>query len=87
MDDDTARLIDEVTHRTLWQAQSACKGKGPDLFFPERGGSVDAAKKLCAGCAVHRPCLEAALADPGTLGISGGVSDHGRRVLRLARVA
>jgi WhiB family redox-sensing transcriptional regulator len=82
MDPDAVNMLDEVTHRPAWHARAACAGKGPDLFFPERGDSSAPAKALCAACPVQRQCLDVALADASVRGIWGGVSERGRRVLR-----
>jgi hypothetical protein len=38
-----------------WVKQAACTGQG-DVFFPETGGALTAAKKLCAGCPVRQQC-------------------------------
>jgi hypothetical protein len=38
-----------------WVKQAACAGQG-DVFFPETGGALTAAKKLCASCPVRQQC-------------------------------
>lgn len=64
---------------------AACAGVDPDLFFPERGEAVDAAKAICAQCSHRVECLEAAL-DAGEVdGVWGGESARTRRALRAAR--
>lgn len=73
-----------------WQALGACRGLDPDVFFPERGGSMVAAtwkaRRVCAGCPVRLPCLEHALEWPEKLGVWGGTTEQERRRLRrLAR--
>ncbi|MFE9853580.1 MULTISPECIES: WhiB family transcriptional regulator [Streptomyces] len=45
--------------------QAICAQTDPELFFPERGESGRAAKQICAGCPVRRPCLAEALAAEG----------------------
>jgi WhiB family redox-sensing transcriptional regulator len=87
MDPDAVNVLDEVTHRPEWHARAACAGQSVDIFFPGTGGSVVAAKALCSSCPVRQECLSAALADPGTLGIWGGVSERGRRELRRGSAA
>ena len=82
VDPDAVNVLDEVTHRPHWHTQAACRGKGLDLFFPERGESPAQAKALCANCPVQRQCLDVALADASVRGIWGGVSDKGRVGLR-----
>ncbi len=85
--DDQLGAIDEVTHRPLWHARAACRGKGPDIFFPDRGESAAVAKALCASCPVRRQCLDVALADASVRGIWGGVSERGRVGLRRGSAA
>ncbi len=57
-------------------------GDGTDAFFPARGLSIRAAAAVCESCAVRQECLSAAMVDPGTLGVWGGVGERGRKVLR-----
>lgn len=76
----------------LWTEEAICSSVDPDLFFPEKGGSVRAAKAICRGCPVRTECLEYALAfergDNGThtsyaeAGIYGGLAPRERRALR-----
>jgi len=79
---DVNDVLAELINRPAWHRQAACRGMGTDAFFPERGGSGADAKAICVGCTVREDCLSAASADPGTLGIWGGVSERGRQVLR-----
>lgn len=68
-----------------WKAEGACHDHDPDVFFPERGEDVDAAKRICAGCTVRRECLTYALTTPREkFGIWGGLSGRERRTLTLA---
>jgi WhiB family redox-sensing transcriptional regulator len=85
--DDPLSAIDEITHRPLWHALAACRGKGPDIFFPDRGESSAEAKALCKSCPVQRQCLDVALSDASLRGIWGGMSERGRVGLRRGRVA
>jgi WhiB family redox-sensing transcriptional regulator len=68
-----------------WQLQAACAGLGvgAEAFFPDKGGSSTAAKKVCAACDVRTECLSYALAEGLRYGIFGGLSAHQRR--RLGR--
>jgi WhiB family transcriptional regulator, redox-sensing transcriptional regulator len=68
--------------RPAWHAQAACRGMGPDAFFPERGQTTAAAQAVCEGCEVRTECLSVALADSDTHGVWGGLSDKGRKLLR-----
>ena len=80
-----------------WRLRAACRGLGPDLFFPGAGpGGGDgnqsardtrAAKRICAACPVAEPCLGYALRfnEHELLGIWGGKSEKERRMLRRDR--
>lgn len=70
---------------TTWRDQGACRGVDPNVFFPERGDSCVAAKKVCAGCPVRGECLDFALAHGEKFGIWGGKSERERSRLRAAR--
>jgi len=54
--------------------EPACSGADPDLFFPERWESGDAAEAICAGCPVRRCCLDGAIDRGERFGIWGGVN-------------
>lgn len=70
-----------------WKAQGACAEHDPEVFFPERGADVDAAKRICAGCTVRRDCLVYALTPPvERFGIWGGMSNRERRKLTVAMI-
>lgn len=71
--------------RPNWQAQGACLGADPDLFFPERNGDVRPAKAICATCPVKRECLDYALETRQMFGIWGGLSEKQRKALRPRR--
>jgi WhiB family redox-sensing transcriptional regulator len=54
-----------------------------ELFFPEKGGAVTEARRICAGCEVRPECLAWALAQPEQLaGVWGGTTERERRTLR-----
>lgn len=59
--------------------------RDPDLFFPERGGSIGDAKKVCRKCLVSSDCLEFALQNDEKFGIWGGMTERERRRLRRQR--
>lgn len=77
-------VLAELVSRPAWHRQAACKGVGPEVFFPERGQSSEGAKAVCGGCEVRQQCLADALANGDRHGIWGGMSERGRRVLRRA---
>jgi hypothetical protein len=49
----------------------------PDVFFLERGDSMDAARAVCNHCPVSTECLAFALAQPELKGVWGGESSRG----------
>jgi WhiB family redox-sensing transcriptional regulator len=68
-----------------WRDGALCAETDPEAFFPEKGGSVRAAKRVCGACDVRAECLEYALEHDERFGIWGGTSERERR--RLKRVA
>ena len=62
-----------------WQEWAACQETDPEVFFPEKGGSVGPAKRICAGCPASVFCLEAGLHE--RYGVWGGVVERDRRQL------
>jgi hypothetical protein len=67
-----------------WRDRAACRGADPELFFPERGGSADPARRICARCPVRQPCLEYALGHGIRDGVWGGLAERDRRELRAS---
>lgn len=57
-----------------WRDRAACRGVDPGVFFPADGGSVDRAKRVCAGCPVRPECLEFAVVGGESFGVWGGRS-------------
>jgi len=70
-----------------WWFEGLCAQTDPELFFPEKGGSVREAKAVCAGCPVRAQCLAHALAHGERFGVWGGLSEPERRRLKQADVA
>ena len=70
-----------------WWFAALCAQTDPELFFPEKGGSTRAAKRVCAGCPVRAQCLEHALAHDERYGVWGGTSERERRRLKHAGTA
>ena len=72
-----------------WQEKALCAEVDPDRWFPEKGGSVREAKRICAACEVRAECLAYALEheDAGRYGIWGGLSERERRQLRRQKAA
>jgi len=64
-----------------WRDEALCAQTDPELFFPEQGESVAAAKRVCAGCEVRAECLQYALDNRERFGVWGGLSERERREL------
>ena len=62
--------------------QAACRGMGPDFFYPSSSVGVARATRVCAGCPDAEECLEKALDDPSLHGIWGGTSAREREYMR-----
>jgi len=68
--------------REPWMSDALCAETAPEMFFPEKGTSSAAAKKVCAACDVRERCLEYALSNNLLDGIYGGLSPKERARLR-----
>jgi WhiB family redox-sensing transcriptional regulator len=77
-----------------WQRRAACRRPGvdPEAFYPDKGGSTRAAKRICNGdgrdrwpCPVRAQCLDYALANDDRFGVWGGLSERERRRLQPTR--
>lgn len=68
-----------------WMGEGICAQTGPELFFPDRGGSVTEAKELCADCPIRSECLEYALDNGERFGVWGGLSERERRAVARSR--
>lgn len=70
-----------------WRASALCAQVDPDLFFPEKGGRTEEAKRICRKCPVRAECLEEVLnSGADRYGIWGGHGERERRDMRPARV-
>ena len=65
-----------------WRERAECRGLDPELFFPERGASLDEAWAICRRCEVQSECLVDALRGYDKFGVWGGLSERERRRLR-----
>ena len=71
-----------------WMHHARCRGVNPTEFFPSDGMGVEAAQRVCEGCAVRTECLEYALAHRIDHGVWGGCSERERRrILKRRRLA
>jgi WhiB family transcriptional regulator, redox-sensing transcriptional regulator len=76
--------IDDFTP-PAWHQDALCSQVDADAFFPEKGGSVRAAKRVCAECPVSGvggPCLQYALDNDEKFGVWGGFTEDERRVFK-----
>ena len=66
-----------------WHRHAACRDADPEVFFPERGESLEPARALCATCLVTSECRREALSDvDGTIGVWAGTSKKQRMKMR-----
>jgi WhiB family redox-sensing transcriptional regulator len=70
-----------------WQRQGLCAQVDPELWFPEKGGTPEPAKRVCAVCPVLSECRAYALANIELFGVWGGLSDKDRRRMRRMKTA
>ena len=68
-----------------WRGDALCAQTDPDIFFPDRGGSIADARAICLACPVRAECLEFALTHRIREGIWGGLGDRDRRRLIARR--
>lgn len=74
------------TRSLRWQDDALCAQTDPEAFFPEKGGSIETAKQICAMCDVREQCLKYAMDNNFDYdGIFGGLSPRNRRKLRENR--
>jgi WhiB family redox-sensing transcriptional regulator len=64
-----------------WADEALCAQTDPELFFPEKGGSVREAIATCRACPVAAECLDYALANNERFGVWGGLSEPARERL------
>lgn len=65
-----------------WQESALCAQSDPEAWFPEKGGSVKEAKRICGLCPVREECLQFALDNNERFGVYGGLSERERRKLQ-----
>ncbi|MDT7566307.1 MAG: WhiB family transcriptional regulator, redox-sensing transcriptional regulator [Pseudonocardiales bacterium] len=65
-----------------WRDEALCRQTDPELFFPEKGQTPHAARRVCAGCLVRTECLTDALVRRDVAyGVLGGMTPNERRKL------
>ena len=77
---------DRAARAEDWRDSALCAQVDGDLFFPDKGGSNRAAKKICAACDVQAECLAYALENSEPFGVWAGTSERQRtRMQRSAQ--
>lgn len=67
--------MDRFSSGAEWMVEGVCRTEGyPDLWFPEKGGSANPAKRLCRSCPVIMECLNWAVYRGEVHGVWGGKS-------------
>ncbi len=84
-----------VVREESWQADAACKGRDPGIWYPSgsdgRHEIVDEEalyalpKSICDACPVKATCLARAIANNETEGMWGGTTPSHRRSLKRRR--
>lgn len=64
-----------------WTLAAVCQSVDPEIFFPNKGESPNAAKRVCDRCPVIVECLAFATAHGERYGVYGGKSERERRAL------
>ena len=89
---DIRRLPGPQVEKWEWQLLGSCRGQDTELFFhpegergPRRANREAAAKAVCASCPVLLLCREHALASREPYGVWGGLSEHEREAIAVAR--
>lgn len=72
----------DLTLPPEWVTEALCAQTDPEAFFPEKGGTAEPARRICAVCPVHRECRDYALTNAEYHGIWGGLTDNDRRRIR-----
>lgn len=65
-----------------WYERALCREVDGEIFYPEKGGTVEPAKAVCRNCEVRRECLSDALDRNDQHGVWGGLSEKERRQLK-----
>jgi WhiB family transcriptional regulator, redox-sensing transcriptional regulator len=71
-----------------WDESAFCREFGTELFYPDKGGDIRLAQRVCARCPVTAQCLEFALDHMtgefpiGRFGVWGGTGPEERMAIR-----
>lgn len=64
-------------------ASALCREYDVSIFFPTGGSAGNKAKKICDQCSVKIECLEYAIKNNIDYGMWGGVSERGRKRMKV----
>jgi WhiB family redox-sensing transcriptional regulator len=64
-----------------------CPEVDPEIFFPEKGDSSKAAKKVCAACDIRTMCLDWSIETRQEFGVWGGLSQSERYAITGRRIS
>ncbi len=67
-----------ISKELTWSEKALCATIDPASFFPEMGGTLSEAKKVCRRCVVQAECLTYAVEHGERFGVWGGLSERER---------
>lgn len=82
-----APMADTRAGDSSWRESALCAQTDPEAFFPDKGGSPDAALAVCRRCSVTEACLTWAVDNHIRFGVWGGLSERERRQLKRRQAA
>lgn len=62
-----------------WVEDALCRQTDPELWFPEKGYTPHAAKRICLSCPVRVECRDYGLRNREPYGVWGGLTERERR--------
>jgi WhiB family redox-sensing transcriptional regulator len=76
-----------AVHVPAWYDQALCAEVDGEMWYPDAGGTIAPAKRVCRRCPVQAECLTHALETNEKFGIWGGLSTPERQSLKKRSVA
>jgi WhiB family transcriptional regulator, redox-sensing transcriptional regulator len=70
--------MNQPTHQQ-WRDEALCRQTDPEIFFPDKGQTATAAKKVCAVCPARDACLTDAITQREKYGVRGGMTPNERK--------